>query len=91
MDSVPLREYIEKIMDERQQAITVATCALEKRLEMLNELRGDVMTRSEYTQAHEALSDKINALVALTNKLVISLLVVLIAALVAALFALVKH
>jgi hypothetical protein len=91
MDSVPLREYIEKIMDERQQAITIATCALEKRLELLNELRGDVMTRSEYTSAHEALSDKISALTALTNKLTIALLIMLITALVAALFSLVKH
>ena len=90
-NEIPLREYIERIMDEREHALTVATAALEKRLEMLNELRGDVMTRSEYTRAHEALQDKISDLTALTNKLTIALLIMLITALVAALFSLVKH
>ena len=90
-NTVTLREYVEKIMDERDKALAGATHALEKRLELLNELRGDVMTRSEYTRAHEALQDKINGLVALTNKLTIALLLALIAALIAALFALVKH
>lgn len=33
--------------------------SLEKRLQLLNELRGDVMTRMEFSRAHDAITDRV--------------------------------
>lgn len=46
---------LESQLEERQKAVTLATESLEKRLFLLNELRGDVLTKDEYNQAHAAL------------------------------------
>lgn len=59
MSDVPLREYFEQLMAERDKAIRTATSALESRLELLNELRSDVMTRGEYNRGHEALVERV--------------------------------
>lgn len=61
-ENVPLREFIERIMDEREKALNIATNNLEKRLELLNELRGDVLTKTEYNSMHYPLSDRITKL-----------------------------
>jgi len=65
---VGLREYFDAVLEERQarlderwvaqeQAIGKATSSLEARLELLNELRSDVLTRNEYDSKHELLTN----------------------------------
>lgn len=44
---VDLREYIEKILDEREKALRLTAANLEHRLETLNALRGDVVKDRE--------------------------------------------
>lgn len=51
-EHVSLREFIERVLDERQIALNVATANMDKRLDLLNELRSGVMQREEYTRAH---------------------------------------
>lgn len=46
---------LESQLEERQKAVELATDSLEKRLYLLNELRGDVLTKNEYSQAYAAL------------------------------------
>ena len=41
-DDVPLRQYIERILEEREKAVAVAFTALETRLKNLNDLRQEV-------------------------------------------------
>lgn len=65
-DSVDLRDYFEALWVERdrrlterwtaqQEALTKATSQLEARLDLLNELRSNVLTRQEYDAKHDAL------------------------------------
>ena len=69
-DDVPLRQYIEAILrehekryDERmnaaKEAVELATTQLEARLDLLNELRSDVLTREEYDGKHQTLTNEI--------------------------------
>lgn len=44
---VGLREYIEKILDEREKALRLTAANLEHRLEVLNALRNDVINDRE--------------------------------------------
>ncbi len=44
---VDLREYIEKILDEREKALRLTAANLEHRLEVLNDLRNDVLKDRE--------------------------------------------
>ena len=75
--SVPLKEYIERVLDERDKAVTVAYRNLEMRLDLLNNLRSEVqedrslyMTRERFDVAHEALGREVGArLNALTAEL----------------------
>lgn len=62
MSDVPLKEYIERLLSDREKAVEMATRSLEKRLELLNELRGDVLPRGEYNRAHDALMDRVRLL-----------------------------
>jgi len=41
-DTVPLKSYIERILDEREKAVQVAYRNMELRLDKLNELRAEV-------------------------------------------------
>ncbi len=66
-DSVPLREYVERIFDERDKALQAAYTVLEQRLEALNELRQQVIQdRQEfvrtdvYEEKHEAIVKHMN-------------------------------
>ena len=76
MSEVSLKEYIEKILDERQKAIGIATSALEKRLELLNELRSDVMSRSEFSRAHDSLVERVRQieLTSVKNAMIVSMI-----------------
>ena len=69
-EAVTLREYIEAILrehekryDERmgaaKEAVELATTQLEARLDLLNELRSDVLTREEYDGKHQTLLNEI--------------------------------
>jgi len=59
---------IEAESREREKILNLTAQALEKRLEMLNELRGDVMTRGEYQKAHEALIYRIESVEKMQGK-----------------------
>ncbi|HUD76001.1 MAG TPA: hypothetical protein VMQ76_13095 [Terracidiphilus sp.] len=61
-EQVSLREFIERIMDEREKALGLATMNLEKRLDLLNELRGDVLTKAEWNATHYPLADRVTKL-----------------------------
>ncbi len=69
-DHIPLRVFIERILDERKDQLKMTADSLEKRLVMLNELRGDVLTRSEYLPAHKSLVERIERLENFVSKLV---------------------
>lgn len=57
-----LDERLQQRFDLDERARTLAYESLEKRLALLNELRGDVMLRSEYNVRHEALVQSIKTL-----------------------------
>ena len=59
-NSVPLREFIERVLTERDNALGLARQNLAIQIEHLNKLREDVLTKTEYNRAHEALLVKID-------------------------------
>ena len=68
-DRVELKEFILKVLEEKEKAYTAAGQALEIRLHNLNEWkdqtlveRQNYMTRDEYTSKHESLREKVEAL-----------------------------
>jgi hypothetical protein len=56
MGKVTLRDYFEAVLHERDKAIAVALESNEKRLDALNELRGDVATKTQL----DALKERID-------------------------------
>jgi len=68
-DTVPLREYIEALIAERDKAVTEAMRQMEQRLQGLNELRSDVvkdrnllLTRERFDTEHGGLEARVNSL-----------------------------
>ena len=68
-NDVPLRQYIEALIAERDKAVKEAMRQMEIRLQGLNELRADVvkdrgllMTRERYDTEHGALEDRVSGL-----------------------------
>jgi hypothetical protein len=66
--AVPLREYIEALIEERDKAVKEALRQLEMRLGELNRLRQEVtedraklLSRDVYFTEHKALKDTVNA------------------------------
>jgi hypothetical protein len=66
-EHVSLREFIERIMDERQSAVNHLADSMEHRLSALNELRADVVrdrdqfvTKAVYDEKHASLYDRIS-------------------------------
>jgi len=55
---IRLKEHIEKILDEKEKALNAALISNDKRLDLLNELRGDVATKAEL----KAVVEKIDTL-----------------------------
>lgn len=49
---------LENVIEERQKMLEVTAENLDKRLVLLNELRSDVLTKPEYSRAHEALVER---------------------------------
>ena len=67
--TVPLKEYIERILDERDKAVQVAYRNMEGRLDRLNALRAEVsedratfLTKDKYDGEHGLLENRVNAL-----------------------------
>ncbi|HEX3124320.1 MAG TPA: hypothetical protein VHQ21_13555 [Rhodanobacteraceae bacterium] len=54
-EHVSLRDYFEAVLRERDKAISVALESNEKRLDALNELRGDVATKTQLDALKERL------------------------------------
>jgi len=68
-DTVPLRQYIEALIEERDKAVKEALRQMEQRLSTLNELRAEVskdrnlfLTRDKYDSEHGALEDRVERL-----------------------------
>jgi hypothetical protein len=88
MNGVPLKEYIEKLIAERDKALAAAHASMEARLELLNELRSDVMSRGEFARAHETLVERVRqvelsstknaALVSLATSIVVGVVIFVI-------------
>ena len=55
---VSLKEFIEVRLDASQHALELARELMEVRLEGLNHLRNQVLTKAEYDSAHHALAVK---------------------------------
>jgi len=68
-NTVPLKEYIERIIEERDKAVQVAYRSMEGRLDRLNELRSEVtedrakfLTRDRYDGEHGLLENRVASL-----------------------------
>jgi len=68
-NTVPLREYIEALIAERDKAVKEAMRQMERRLAGLNELRRSVeqdrsllLTREKFDADHSALEDRVSAI-----------------------------
>lgn len=68
-EHVHLREYIERILDEREKAVRLTAANLEARLDHLNELRSEVLkdrnqflSKAVYDQMHDALTQRVGRL-----------------------------
>ena len=97
--TVPLKEYIERILDERYKAVQVAYRNMERRLDDLNELRDEytedrslMLTRDRYDTEHHVLEDRVTSLESWRGKaLGFGALLALIAAAMGALLESVVH
>ena len=68
-DHIRLREFIERILEERERILVLTAKNLEYRLDNLNQLRGEVLKDREqfmrvdiYDKMHTALMDRVWAL-----------------------------
>jgi hypothetical protein len=72
-DELSLKEYFERIFDEREKALNlafrsqqdalgIATTALNRELEHLNKLRVECVTKEEFTRAIDAIKSDIHRL-----------------------------
>lgn len=67
---VSLKEHFEALLAEREKALINTASSLELRLTHLNQLRENVLTKAEYLQAHENLSQRIVAIEKWQSKLI---------------------
>jgi hypothetical protein len=61
---------LENILEEREKALALAVRGIDARLELLNELRSDVMTKSEYLRAHESVSFRLGKIEATQSRFI---------------------
>ena len=52
---------LESVLDEREKALHLLERNIDARLHLLNELRGDVMTRGEFIKSHESISSHVDS------------------------------
>lgn len=74
-EHVHLREYIERILDEREKAIGIASKNIELRLDHLNNLRSEVekdrstfLSKAVYDQMHGDLVRRVEVMEAKFNR-----------------------
>jgi len=56
-DKVSLKEYFERILNERDKALDAALVSINERLKLLNELRGGVATKEQLIALEKVLSE----------------------------------
>lgn len=61
-DTVDLKEYVDKLREADQTAVRTALSSSDKRLDLLNELRGNVLSRQEFDAKQESYEQKLEAL-----------------------------
>jgi len=61
---------LENILEEREKALKLAVNGLETRLVLLNELRGDVLTKAEYIRAHDNVIFRLEKVEAMQGRFV---------------------
>lgn len=61
---------LENILEEREKALKLAVDGIDKRLVLLNELRGDVLTKGEYLRGHEAIVFRITKVESVQSRFV---------------------
>jgi hypothetical protein len=76
-EGIELREYVERLFDEREKAAELVATNLEQRLDKLNELRAEVMKDRDqflkkdlYDQMHAGLMDRVYKLEAFQSRLI---------------------
>jgi hypothetical protein len=69
-NDITLREHFERVIAEHDKALMLYREMLEARLETLNHLRGDVITKSEYNRAHEAMMERMIRMEAIQSKMI---------------------
>jgi hypothetical protein len=57
-------------LEERRETLKLTADQLEKRLFLLNELRSDVMTKSEYIRAHESVVFRLERVEAMQSRFI---------------------
>jgi len=74
-NTVPLKEYIERIIEERDKAVQLAYRNMEGRLDRLNALRAEVtedrakfLTRDRYDGEHGLLENRVTVLESFRGK-----------------------
>lgn len=61
---------IEKVLKERKKVLKLTAKGLEKRLKLLSKLGGVVMTKDEYTLAHEILANRLSHVENMQSKMI---------------------
>lgn len=61
---------LESLLDEREKMLRLTAENLDKRLTLLNELRADVLTKSEYVRAHEAVIERMEKVEKMQSRMV---------------------
>lgn len=86
-DTVPLKEYLESILIEKEKPSLIANEGLLRRLESLNELRNEVPTdrsrflsKDLYEQMHVSLLDRVSKIETAQSKLIGGFAVVIVVA-----------
>ena len=63
-----VKEHLEKLLGEREVALTLLAKTTDEKLAHLNALRENVLTRHEYTIAHTFVTDRLAKIEAWQNK-----------------------
>lgn len=61
---------LESLLEEREKMLNLTAENLDKRLCLLNELRSDVLTKSEYIRAHEAMVERMEKVEKMQSRMV---------------------
>jgi len=69
-EEITVRQHIMDILAEREKATTKAEEVLKARLEYLNELRGNVITRGEYVKGQETILFRLEYIERWQNKMI---------------------